>query len=295
MAVHKSIWEIIKQTWKEFSEDDCPQMAGALAYYTVFSLPPLLVLVIIIAGLAFGRQAVEGHVEREIAGLIGPSAAEQIQTMISNASQRLEAGGGLIPTIIGVGALIFGATGAVAQLQKALNRAWEVQPAPSRSGIITFLFKRLLSFGMIIGTGFLLLVSLLLSAIVSAFGNRLQEYLPDAFVDLPTILDFVLSFAVITVLFAAIFKILPDAKIRWRDVWVGAGVTAALFVVGKVLIGLYIGRSNPGSMFGAAGSLVLVLLWIYYSSLIMLIGAEFTQVWAKRFGERIMPSKNATW
>ena len=293
MAVHRSTWQVIKQTFKEFSEDDCPQMAGALAYYTVFSLPPLLVIVIVIAGIAFGRQAVEGHVEQEIAGLIGADAAQQVQTMISNASERLESGGGLITTVLGVAALIFGATGAFAQLQKALNRAWEVKPDPQRAGIINFLIKRLLSFGMILGTGFLLLVSLLLSAAVSAFGNEVQQYLPAMPVDFPTFLDFVLSITVITVLFAAIFKILPDARITWSDVWMGAGVTAALFVIGKVVIGLYIGRSNPGSMFGAAGSLVLVLLWIYYSSIMLLLGAEFTQVWARRYGKQIEPSKGA--
>ncbi len=294
MAVHKSVWTVIKQTFSEFLEDDCLQMAGALAYYTVFSLPPLLVLVIIVAGVAFGRQAVEGHLEQEIASLVGSEAAVQVQTMVSSTSERLQSGDGLIPTVLGAAAVIFGATGAFAQLQKALNRAWEVRPSPERPGIITFLIKRLLSFGMILGTGFLLLVSLLLSAAISAFGNRVQDYLPDAPVDIPTVLDFSLSIVVITVLFAAIFKVLPDARIKWRDVWTGAGVTAALFVIGKVVIGVYIGRSNPGSMFGAAGSLVLVLLWIYYSSIMLLLGAEFTQVWARRYGKQIQPSEGAT-
>lgn len=294
MAVHKSVWTVIKQTFSEFLEDDCFQMAGALAYYTVFSLPPLLVLVIIIAGVAFGRQAVEGHLEQEIASLIGSEAAVQVQTMVSNASERLQSGNGLFPTVFGAAALIFGATGAFAQLQKALNRAWEVRPSPERAGILTFLIKRLLSFGMILGTGFLLLVSLMLSAAISAFGNRVQNYLPATPVELPTALDFVLSISVITVLFAAIFRILPDARIKWSDVWTGAGVTAALFVIGKLVIGIYIGRSNPGSMFGAAGSLVLVLLWIYYSSIMLLLGAEFTQVWARRYGKQIQPSKGAT-
>lgn len=294
MAVHKSVWQVVKQTFNEFVEDDCPQMAGALAYYTVFSLPPVLVVAIIIAGLVFSRQAVEGHIESEMATLIGTEAAEQIQTMISSASQRLRGGEGLLPTLLGAAALVFGATGAFAQLQKALNRAWEVQPDPDRSGILTFLLKRLLSFGMILGTGFLLLVSLVLSAAISALGTGIQEFLPAIPIDLPTVLDLVVSTVVITLLFAAIFKILPDARISWSDVWVGSGVTAALFVVGKVLIGFYIGRSNPGSMFGAAGSLVLVLLWIYYSSMMLLLGAEFTQVWARRYGKRIEPSRGAT-
>lgn len=292
-ATSKTALQIVKRTLSEFVRDDCPQMAAALAYYTVFSLPPFLVLVIIMAGLAFERAAVEGQLASEITLLVGPEAAEQVQTMISSTSRRLSSEGGFIPTILGAVALIFGATGAFAQLQLALNRAWEVQPDPDRGGLKTFLWKRTLSFGMILGTGFLLLVSLALSAVVSAVGKEIQELVPAIPFDVSTASDVALSVVVITVLFAAIFKILPDAEIGWRDVWVGAGVTAALFVVGKLAIGIYLGQSNPGSMFGAAGSLALVLLWIYFSSMILLLGAEFTQVWARRTGKQVRPSKGA--
>lgn len=268
-------------------------MAAALAYYTVFSLPPILVLVILVASTFFGESAVEGRVAEEIDALVGPQAANQIQTMISNARAQLDQGGSRLTAIVGTGALIFGATGAFAQLQRALNRAWGVQYAPERGGIWAFLLKRVISFGMIIGVGFLLLVSLVLSAVVSWLGNQLEEILPIIPLDVQAALDFMLSVSVITVLFAAIFKVLPDAKIAWRDVWVGAGFTAALFVFGKVAMGLYLGRSDPGSVFGAAGSLALVLLWIYFSSIVVLMGAEFTQVWARTRGKQIVPASGA--
>ncbi len=293
--VHLSrmIWTMLKKTIAEFAQDDCLQMAAALAYYTVFSLPPLLVLVIMIAGVQFGEDAVQGRVQEEVTRLVGPQAAEQVQTMISNASESLAGGGNFWATLLGVAALVFGATGAFAQLQKALNRAWNVQPDPERSGVKNFLLKRALSFGMILGTGFLLLVSLTLSALLTAIGTGLQEWLPGLPINLSRALDFALSFAVITVLFAAIFRILPDARISWRDVWIGAATTAVLFVVGKMAIGFYLGQSDPGSVFGAAGSLALVLLWIYFSALLLLLGAEFTQVWARRHGEAIVPSRGA--
>lgn len=289
----KKSWTLLKNTVSSFQEDRCLQMAAALAYYTVFSLPPLLVLVITVASIQFGEDVVQGRLQHEISEVIGSQGAEQVQVMISNASESLEARGSIWATLLGMGALIFGATGAFAQLQKALNQAWGVRPDPERSGILTFLLKRLLSFGMILGTGFLLLVSLLLSALLSAIGSGLQEWIPGMPLNLSRVLDFVLSLGVITVLFAAIFRILPDAQIGWRDVGVGALATACLFVVGKMLIGLYLGQSNPGSTYGAAGSLAIIMLWIYYSSVIILLGAEFTQAWACRFGKEIRPADGA--
>jgi membrane protein len=284
-------WTILKRTYGEFQQDDCLQMAAALAYYTIFSLPPLLVIIISIAGLQLGEEAVQGRVEQEIEQIIGAEAAEQVQTMISNASQSLSEEGSIWTGILGIGALLFGATGAFAQLQKALNRAWSVQPG--RSGILNFLLKRALSFGMIVTTGFLLLVSLALSTLLTAIGSELQTWIPGFPLSLTKVLDVALSLTVITALFAAIFRILPDARINWRDVFTGAAVTALLFVAGKTLIGFYLGQSDPGSMFGAAGSLALVLLWIYLSAVLLLLGAEFTQVWARRHGKSIRPSSGA--
>lgn len=290
----KTILEIVKQTFKEFSEDDCPRMAAALSYYTIFSLPPLLFLIIMIAGFVFSASAAQEALTSEIEGVVGADTAAQIGTMISSASEQATSDSGLIMTILGGLAFVFGATGAFAQLQDALNRAWEVAPDPERGGIIHFVFKRFLSFGMILATGFLLLVSLALSAAVSAIGSSIEEYLPAGIGPwVPRALDFIVSLALITLLFAAIFKFLPDARIRWREVWTGAFVTAVLFVVGKFGIGFYLGQSNPGSAYGAAGSLAIILLWMYLSAMILLIGAEFTQVWARRLGKRIEPSKGA--
>jgi membrane protein len=290
----QSIFDVIKQTFKEFTEDDCPRMAAALSYYTIFSLPPLLFLIIMIAGFVFSASAAQDALTSEIEGVVGTDTAAQIGTMVSSASERATSDSGLIMTILGGLAFVFGATGAFAQLQAALNRAWEVAPDPEKGGILNFVFKRFLSFGMILATGFLLLVSLALSAAVSAIGSSMEEYLPTGIGPwVPRTLDFIVSLTLITLLFAAIFKFLPDAIIRWREVWTGAFVTAVLFVVGKFGIGFYLGKSNPGSAYGAAGSLAVILLWMYLSAMILLIGAEFTQVWARRLGKRIEPSKGA--
>lgn len=256
-------------------------MSAAIAYYTVFSLPPLLVVIIAVAGAVFGADQVENAITSQVGGLIGPDGAAEIHTMIANAS---DLGSGIGSKIAGIVALLFGATGAFAQLQKALNRAWDVEETSS-GGVIGIVFKRMLSFGMILTIAFLLLVSLAVSAAVSAFGNAAADAIG---IGIPSVvmqgIDILISVGVITVLFAVIFKVLPDAEIAWRDVWVGALATAVLFTLGKFLIGLYLGTANPGSAFGAAGSLALILVWIYYSSLILLVGAEFTQVWARQHG-----------
>ncbi len=290
----KSIFEVVKQTVNEFLEDDCPRMAAALAYYSIFSLPPLLFLIIMIAGFAFEAESAQQVLTSEIAAFVGTETAGQIGTMVAGASEQANSGGGLIVTILGGAAFLFGATSAFAQLQGALNRAWEVAPDPEKGGVWNFLLKRILSFGMILGAGFLLLVSLALSAAVSAIDTHAQDLLPgDIAIWIPRTLDFAISLSIITLLFAAIFKILPDARIRWREVWTGAIATAALFVISKFAIGFYLGRSSPGSAYGAAGSLAVLLLWMYLSAMILLIGAEFTQVWARRYGKRIEPSKGA--
>ncbi len=283
--------QVLKRTFRDFSEDECPLRAAGLAYYTIFSLPPLLVLILMLVGLIWGPQTIQRAMEGQFAAMIGREAAGQIHTMIQSANQP--GGGGLVATLIGFAGLIFGATGAFLNLQGALNRAWEVEPDPE-GGIVRTLLKRVFSFGMILGIAFLLLVSLVLSAALSTFGNALSGMLPGGVSHVVLqIVELAISFAVITLLFAVMFKVVPDAVIAWRDVWPGAVVTALLFVVGKFGIGFYLGRSNPGQAFGAAGALAVLLLWIYYSGLIILLGAEFTQAWVQSRGKRIEPAKGA--
>jgi len=280
----KKVFELLKETFSEWSKDNAPRLAAALAYYTVFSLPPLLLIVIAIAGLAFGAQAVQGQIVNQIQGLVGQTGAEAIQTMIAGAAIQ-GPGTGIIATILGLGALLFGATGVFGQLQGSLNTVWEVTPRPNR-GIWGFIQDRFLSFSMVLGVGFLLLVSLVISAALSAIGEGLKNLFPQ-FMALVQVFNFLFSFGLITLLFAMMYKFLPDAKIAWKDVWIGAAITALLFTVGRFLLGLYLGNSNVISTYGAAGSLVLILLWIYYSAQILLLGAEFTQVYARRYGSYI--------
>lgn len=288
----KGILGILKGSASDFIEDDCPTMAAALSYYTVFSLPPLLVLLLTLLGALFDPQDVQGTLETQIQGLMGPSGAEQVRTILANADRP--GSGNVIAAVLGVVALIFGATGVFGQLQAALNKAWNVAPDPEQGGIKSFVLKRVFSLGMVLGLAFVLLVSLVLSAALTAFGDSLAGFLPNGLSE-PVLqaINFVISFAVVSLLFAAIFKILPDAKIGWHDVWVGAVFTAFLFTVGKFLLGLYLGSSNPGDAFGAAGALALMLVWIYYTSMIVFLGAEFTQTWAERRGRGIEPEKGA--
>jgi membrane protein len=253
-------------------------LGAALAYYTVFSLAPLLLTVISIAGLALGRESVQHSIQAQIAGLIGSEAASEIQTMLGHAAGNRS--GGVIGTVIGILILLAGASGTFVSLQDALNKVWHVKPDPAAGGIKAFLGKRLLSFGMVLGVAFLLLASLVLSAALAALGDWAGGILPSALSGgFLRVLNFVVSFGVITVLFGAIFKILPDANVRWRDVWVGAAVTSLLFTIGKTAIGLYLGKMAVASAYGAAGSFVVIVLWLNYASLILLLGAEFTKVW----------------
>jgi membrane protein len=286
------VFAIVKQSVRDFIDDDAPTMAAALSYYTVFSLPPLLVLLLLLLGAVLDPQDIQGTVEGQIRGLMGPEGGEQIRTIIANADRP--GSGGLLTTVLGIVFLVLGATGVFGQLQAALNKAWEVAPDPEQGGFKSFLMKRVFSVGMVLALAFVLLVSLVLSAVLSAFGDSLARFLPDGISGpLLEAVNFAISLGVITLLFAAIFKVLPDATIAWRDVWVGAAATALLFTVGKFALGLYLGRSNPGQAFGAAGALALMLVWIYYSSMIVLLGAEFTQMWANRRGQGIRPEKGA--
>jgi membrane protein len=286
------MFAMLKRSLKEFIDDDCTGMAAALSYYTIFSLPPLLLLLLLLVGAVMDPEDVRGALEVQLQQLMGPAAGAQVRAIITHAERP--GGDGTLATVLGIVALLLGATGAFGQLQSALNRAWEVTPDPKQGGVRSFLMKRLFSFGMVLVIAFLLLVSLVLSAVLSGVGDRLVRFLPGGLSD--TALQWLnigLSLVVITGLFATIFRVLPDARIAWRDVWVGSAVTAVLFVVGKSLIGLYLGRSNPGEAFGAAGSLAVMLLWIYYSSLIILFGAEFTEAWAEQRGSGVVPERGA--
>jgi len=282
---------LVKESVRDFLDDDCPSMAAALSYYTVFSLPPLLVLLLLLLGSLLNPQDIQGTVEARIRDLMGPAGGDQIRTILAHAARP---GSGVVATVLGAVALVLGATGVFSQLQAALNKAWKVAPDPQKGGIKQFLLKRAFSLGMVLGLAFVLLVSLVLSAALSAFGNSLTRLLPEGLsATLLEAINFAVSFGVIALLFAAIFKVLPDASIGWADVWVGAIFTAALFVGGKFLLGFYLGHSNPGEAFGAAGALAVMFVWIYYSSMIVLLGAEFTQTWAVRRGKGIEPERGA--
>ncbi len=280
----KTILGLLKTTFDEWNKDKAPQLAAALAYYTIFSIAPLLIVAIAVAGLVFGQQAAQDQVRTQIAGLVGPQGADFIQSMIHNANKP---GSGIFATILGVVTLLAGAAGVVAQLKSTLNTIWNVQPPPGPGGlkgILVAIRQQLLSFAMVLGVGFVLLVSLLLSAVTAGISGIVGDRVPTFSYEA---LNFVISFGIITLLFAAIYKVLPDAEIHWRDVWVGAAVTSLLFTIGKVLIGLYLGHSATASTYGAAGSLVVILLWIYYSAQILFFGAELTQVYANQYGTRV--------
>ena len=284
------LWILIKDTFAQWSEDNPFQLAAALAYYTLFSLAPLLLIAIAVAGLVFGREASQSQVIGVTEDLLGVQSARAIQAMIESAGQKPDSG--LFATAAGMILLLLGAGGVVGQLQDSLNAIWRVAPKTGR-GIRGFLYDRLLSFSMVLSVGFLLLVSLVISAVLTAVTGIVGGFLP---IDAATghILDLVVSVAFITLLFAAIYKFVPDVRIAWRDVWIGAGITSLMFSVGKFLIGFYLGYSSVTSVYGAAGSLVTLLLWVYYSSLMFFFGAELTQVYATRYGSKAVSSKNAS-
>ena len=277
----RAISALLKTAYLEWSKDKAPRMGAALAYYTIFSLAPLLIIAVAIAGLAFGMQAAQGEIAGQIQGLVGREGAKAIEAMIQSAHKPAH---GVIGSMIGVFALFLGASGVFCEIQDALNCIWHVNP-DRETGIRCLIKARFLSFGMVLGIGFLLLVSLLLSALLAAVAKYLGDMLP-----IPAVLfeslDFLLSLLSITVLFALIFKLLPKTKIAWSDVWIGAALTSLLFTAGKFVIGFYIGKSVAASAYGAAGSLVVVIVWIYYSALLLYFGAEFTRVYARTLGSQ---------
>ena len=281
-----AIFRVLRRTARDFAADDCMTSAAALSYYTVFSLPALLVLIMLLVGSVMDPADVRGGLARQIESLMGAGAATEVRSLLEKAEQP---GGGPLPTVLGILAVLFGATGAVMQLQATLDRVWGVKTV--RGGIRGFFMKRIFSLAMILALAFFLLVSLLVSAALAAFGSRLEGLGIPA--PLLLALNFVVTFAVIAAIFAAMFKFLPDARTSWRDVRIGAAFTAGLFMIGKFRIGFYLGRSNPGEAYGAAGSLALLLVWIYYSSIIVLFGAEFTETWAEERGAGVEPKEGA--
>ena len=277
----RSIWRLLKETVDEWQQDKVDRMAAALAYYTLFSIAPLLVIAVAVAGAVFGQEAARGEVVTQIQGLLGKAGAEVVQTALAN-TQNPQAGNGIVPTLISTLVLIFGASGVFVQLQDSLNAVWNVEVS-SKAGVKAVVRKRIFSFAMVITIGFILMISLVVSAGLAALSTFTNQLFP-ALASLWRLLNLVISLGTFTFLFALIYKYIPDIKIAWRDVLVGAAFTSVLFSIGKELLGLYLGNGAFGSTYGAAGSLVTVLAWIYYSVQIMLFGAEFTQVYTRKYG-----------
>ena len=282
----KASGELLKEAGNGWLDDKVPRMSAALAYYTILSVAPLLVLALGIAGRFFDPHQVQEAIVTQLGGLVGPEGAQVIKTMIEHASNP---GSSVTAIIVGGVILLFGASGVFAELQDGLNTVWEVQPKPGRP-VLTILRERFLSFAMVLGTCFLLLVSLVVSAVLTALTAAVG--LGHGGV-VGQVLSFCISFVVIALLFAMIFKVLPDVKIAWGDVWIGAVATALLFTLGKFLIGLYLGKASVGSAYGAAGSLVVFVVWVYYSAQILYFGAEFTKAYANHYGSHIRPAENA--
>ncbi len=287
----KEFWGFLKTVFSEFADDKALKLSAALSYYTIFSIAPLLIIVISFAGFFYGREAIEGAVYSQLNGFVGSESAHQIQEMIKNVHLT---GNTMLAATVSIAVLILGATGIFAEIQDSINGIWKLKSKPKR-GIIKIILNRLLSFSLILSLGFLLMVSLVLDALITGLSKKLVKIFPGQDIAFVNLFDNVLTFLIITFLFAVIFKVLPDAKIRWKDVGIGALVTALLFMIGKFGIGYYVGRSNFSNAYGTAGSIVVIMVWIYYSAVILYFGAEFTQVYAMRYGGKIFPNDYAVW
>jgi membrane protein len=284
----RKIGRLFRETFKEWQEDNASRIAAALAYYAVFSISPLLVIAIAIAGTFFGQQTAQDQITEQLTALVGKDGVQPVLMALDNISQPEIRG---VASLISVGVLLLGASGFFAQLQDALNTVWKVKPQPGQ-GIWIFVRKRVSSFLMVLAIGLLLILSLILSAVVSTLSKYQADYLP-GWAILWENLDFVVSLGLMTFIFALMFKYVPDAKIAWKDVFVGSVITALLFLFGKFLLGVYLSKGSLGSAYGAAGSLIVLLAWIYYSAQIILFGAEFTQVYTRIYGSKIRPSKHS--
>lgn len=287
--IFQRVWSFTKELFTNFGNDDAFTLGAALAYYTVFSFAPLLVVAIAVASYFMGEEAVTGRLYGELEGLLGPDAATTLQEIVSNAYQT---GDSLWATVLSIATLIFTATTVFATLKTSLNRIWEIEARPSNS-ILGFIFTRLLSFSFVLGLGFLLMITLVVNALIIGFMDKIASLVPALSATLLAVTSWLISTLVTAVIFALLFRFLPDARARWKDIWAGAIFTALLFGLGRFLIGFYIGNSDFSSTYGAAGALVTLLVWTYYNSQILFLGAEFTATWAKRRGFPIRPDKNA--
>jgi len=285
------LWQILKKATLEFINGSDLKFGASLSYYTIFSLPPLLIIIITLCGIFFGPEAVKGEIYGQIAHLVGKDTAIQIQEMIKNVALS---GSNTLATTIGVITLIFGASGVFGEIQDSINRIWGIKAKPNR-GFIKLIRNRIVSFSMVVSVGFLMLVSLVINALMDALNNKLQHYYPYESVYLFHVLNIIILFALITLLFSIIFRTLPDGIVHWKDALIGATFTALLFMIGKSAIGFYLGNSKVATTYGAAGSLIVILLWVYYSALILYFGAEFSKVYAYTYGNKITPNSYAVY
>jgi membrane protein len=285
----KEIWKVILKSFQGFGDDKIAKFSGSLAYSTVFSMGPLLIVLIYLCGFFFGQEAIQGKIYNQMQQFVGADAAAQLQTIIKNASLS---GKGSVALVIGVITLLIGSTAVFAEIQDSINTIWGFKAKPKK-GIWKMLRNRFLSFSVVVGLGFLLLVSLVVATIVEGLSNRLKAVWPDMAVAVFYMINLVISFIITAALFAVIFKVLPDARTKWKDILPGAIASTVLFMIGKFAISFYIGKSHVGSTYGAAGSLVVLLVWIYYSAIILYLGAEFAKAWTAHFGGRILPNEYA--
>ncbi len=289
MKVIVKYFKVIKGAAEAFSHDNCVKLSAALSYYTVFSISPLLIIVISLSSLFFGREAIQGRVFWQLRNLLGDSAAAQIQEIIRASTNS---GKGVIGTIIGIVILVLGATGIFTEIQDSINFIWSLKAKPKR-GIVKYLTNRALSFSLVVSLGFLLMVSLVLSALLDVLSDRLTVYFPHTTVYVFYVINWIIIFLIISLLFTIIFKVLPDGKIKLKDAFIGASFTSLLFIIGKGGISYYLGRSNLGATYGAAASVIIILTWVYYTSIILYFGAEFTKVYALHYGHGITPNQTA--
>ncbi|MGG7036378.1 MAG: YihY/virulence factor BrkB family protein [Flavobacterium sp.] len=286
----KNFFAILKTAGKQWWAKDPFKESAVIAYYAIFSLPGLLAVIITIAGYFFGQEAVNGQITEQITVVMGADTALLVQDIIAKATESRNS---VWAAIIGIVTILVGATGVFVQFQKSLNTIWKVKADESKSGIVSLLKVRLFSFGLIIAIAFILIASLVMSAALSALGTWITQYFSELFLIILQLVNFVLSFGVLAILFALMFKFFPDAEIKWRHVWVGSFVTALLFDIGKFVLGLYFGKAAPGSGYGAAGSIIIILLWTSYSSMIVFFGAEFTHIYAEKTDGKVPPDKHA--
>ena len=289
----KDTWSIIKQSFSDFIDNKVFKLSAALAFYTIFALPAMLIIVIAISDIFYGRAAIEGTLYHQISAFVGTDAALQIQQTIRGTAL---AGSSNFATIAGILTLLFGATSVFSEIQDSINHIWKLKAKPRKGkGFLKMLLNRLLSFSLVVGLGFILLVSLLINGLMDAFINRLTQMFPQLTVIMVYVFNVILTFGITALLFGMIFKVLPDARIKWKHVRAGAFTTAVLFMLGKFLIGYYLGHSKLSSTYGTAGSVIVMLLWVYYSAMILYFGAVFTHVYARHTGSRIYPNNYAVW